>query len=62
MSSKKQTRSLHGNKTKPHADLVRHYRQVGIKAVTAAASAGVRPFREDKREKKNTTEEEEVDE
>jgi hypothetical protein len=62
MLSKNQTRSLHGNKTKPHADLVRHYRQVGIKAVSAAARAGVRPFREDKRETKTFTEEEEMDE
>jgi hypothetical protein len=30
MSSKNQTRSLHGNKTKPHSDLARHYREVGI--------------------------------
>ena len=63
MSSKKQTRSLHGNKTRAHADLARHYRDIGIKAVTAAARAGVRPFQEDKREKKNSTEgEEEMDE
>jgi hypothetical protein len=37
MSSKKQTRSLHGNKTEPHSDLSHHYREIGIKAVAAAA-------------------------
>jgi tRNA-dihydrouridine synthase len=37
MSFKKQTRSLHGNKTKPHSDLSHHYREIGIKAVAVAA-------------------------
>jgi hypothetical protein len=62
MSSKNQTRSLHGNKTKPHADLARHYRDIGIKAVTAAARAEGRLFREDNRKKGNSREEKEADE
>src|SRR5437763_1808779 len=37
MSFKKQTRSLHGNKTKQHYDLSHHYREIGIKAVAPAA-------------------------
>jgi hypothetical protein len=36
MSSKKQPRSLHGNKTEPKYGLSRHYREIGIKAVAAA--------------------------
>jgi hypothetical protein len=36
MLSKKQTRSLHGNKTEQKSGLSRHYREIGIKAVTAA--------------------------
>jgi hypothetical protein len=36
MSSKKQTRSLHGNKTEQKPALSRHYRAIGIKAVAAA--------------------------
>jgi hypothetical protein len=59
MSSKNQTRNLHGNKTKSQSDLARHYREVGIKAVTAAARAGVSltaPVRENNREKENSTE------
>jgi len=35
-SSKKQTRSLHGNKTEQKSGLSRHYREIGIKAVAAA--------------------------
>jgi len=37
MSSKKQTRKLHGNRTEPDADISRYYREIGIKAVAAAA-------------------------
>jgi hypothetical protein len=55
MSSKNQTRALHDNKTKAHSDL-------GIKAVTAAARAGVRLVPENNREKQNSTKEEETDE
>jgi hypothetical protein len=65
MSSKNQTRSLHGNKTKPRSDLARHYRDIGIKAVAAATCAGVRlstPVRENNREKENSIEEKETDE
>jgi hypothetical protein len=36
MSSKRQLRSLHGNKTKQKSGLSRHYREIGIKAVAAA--------------------------
>ncbi len=36
MSSKKQTRSLHGNKTEQKFGLSGHYREIGIKAVAAA--------------------------
>jgi hypothetical protein len=36
MSSKKQLRSLHGNKTEEKSGLSRHYREIGIKAVAAA--------------------------
>jgi hypothetical protein len=36
MSSKKQTRSLHGNKTEQKLGLSGHYREIGIKAVAAA--------------------------
>ncbi len=37
MSSKKQTRNLHGNnKTEQKSGLSRHYREIGIKAVAAA--------------------------
>jgi hypothetical protein len=36
MSSKKQPRSLHGNKTEQKSGLSRHYREIGIKAVAAA--------------------------
>jgi hypothetical protein len=55
MSSKNQTRSLHGNKPKPHSDLARHYQEIGIKAVAAVACAGARlaaVVRESNREKK----------
>jgi hypothetical protein len=65
MSSKDQTRNLQGNKTKSHSDLARHYREIGIKAVTAAARAGVRLtalVRENNREKENSREEKETDE
>ena len=37
MSSKKQTRSLYGNKTEQKFGLSGHYRDIGIKAVAAAA-------------------------
>jgi hypothetical protein len=37
MSSKKEPRTLHGNKTEPSCDLSRHYREIGIKAVAAAS-------------------------
>ena len=37
MSSKKQKRSLHGNKTEQKFGLSGHYREIGIKAVAAAA-------------------------
>jgi hypothetical protein len=50
------------NKTKAHSDLARHYREIGIKAVTAAARAGVRLVPENNREKQNSTKEEETDE
>src|SRR5437588_9467129 len=36
MSSKKQTRSLHGNKTEQKLGLSGHCREIGIKAVAAA--------------------------
>jgi hypothetical protein len=36
MSSNKQTRNLHGNKTEQKLALSRHYRAIGIKAVAAA--------------------------
>ena len=36
MSSKKQTQSLHSNKTEQKSGLSRHYRAIGIKAVAAA--------------------------
>ena len=36
MPSKKQTPSLHSNKSKSHSDLSHHYRDIGIKAVAAA--------------------------
>jgi alkylhydroperoxidase/carboxymuconolactone decarboxylase family protein YurZ len=36
MSSKKQPRSLYGNKTERKSGLSRHYREIGIKAVAAA--------------------------
>ena len=36
MSSKKQTRSLHGNKTEQKLGLSGHYREIGIRAVAAA--------------------------
>jgi len=36
MSSKKQPRSLDGNKTERKSGLSRHYREIGIKAVAAA--------------------------
>jgi len=36
MSSKKQKRSLHGNKTEQKFGLSGHYREIGIKAVAAA--------------------------
>ena len=36
MSSVKQTRSLHGNKTEQKLGLSGHYREIGIKAVAAA--------------------------
>ena len=37
MSSKKQTHSLHSNKTEQKSGLESHYRAIGIKAVVAAA-------------------------
>ena len=37
MSSKTQTRSLHGNKTEQKSGLSRHYHEIGIKSVAAAA-------------------------
>ena len=37
MSSKKQPRSLHGNKAEQKSGLSRHYPEIGIKAVAAAA-------------------------
>jgi hypothetical protein len=37
MSSENQTRILHRNKTEQKADLSGHYREIGIKAVAAAA-------------------------
>jgi hypothetical protein len=60
MSSKNQTRNLHGNKTKPPSDLSRHYREIGIKAVAAAArNASHRGSRStNNREKENRIEEE----
>jgi hypothetical protein len=36
MASKKQTTSLHRNKTEQQSGLSRHYREIGIKAVAAA--------------------------
>jgi hypothetical protein len=36
MSSKKQPRTLHGNKTEQKSGLSRHYGEIGIKAVAAA--------------------------
>ena len=36
MSSKKQLRSLYGNKTERKSGLTHHYREIGIKAVAAA--------------------------
>ena len=57
MSSKNQTRSLHGNKTKSHFDLSRHYREIGIKAVAAAHGAHLAEMRKNNREKENGTEE-----
>ena len=36
MSSKKQTRNLHGKETEQKSGLSRHYREIGIKAVVAA--------------------------
>ncbi len=36
MSSKKQPRNLHSNKTEQKSGLSRHYRQIGIKSVVAA--------------------------
>jgi len=36
MTSKKQTRSVHGDKTEQKSGLSRHYREIGIKAVAAA--------------------------
>jgi hypothetical protein len=36
MSSKKQTKSVHGKKTEQQSGLSRHYRAIGIKAVAAA--------------------------
>ena len=36
MSSKKQLRSLYGNKTERKSGLTSHYREIGIKAVAAA--------------------------
>jgi len=42
MSSKKQTRSLHGNKTQQKLGLSGHYREIGIKAVAAATHKEVR--------------------
>ena len=36
MSSKKQSRSLHGDKADEKSGLSRHYREIGIKAVAAA--------------------------
>ena len=36
MSSKKQPRSLHGNKAEQKSGLSRHYPEIGIKAVAAA--------------------------
>ena len=36
MSSKKQLRSLYGNKTERKSGLMSHYREIGIKAVAAA--------------------------
>ncbi len=65
MSSKNQTRSVHGNKTNPESDLARHYRDIGIKAVAAATHAGVRfkaLVQEKNGEKENSREEEETDE
>ena len=36
MSSKKQSRNLHGGKVDQKSGLSRHYREIGIKAVAAA--------------------------
>jgi hypothetical protein len=36
MSSKKQSRSSHGDKADQKSGLSRHYREIGIKAVAAA--------------------------
>ncbi len=36
MSSKKQPRNFHSNKTDQKSGLSRHYRQIGIKSVVAA--------------------------
>ena len=36
MSSKKQSRTLYGNKAEQKFGLSRHYREIGIKAVAAA--------------------------
>jgi hypothetical protein len=62
MSSKRQTLSLHGNKTEPHSDLSRHYREIGIKSVAAATrKKSNAPHQsgavERKREKRNHTRE-----
>jgi hypothetical protein len=63
VSSKKQTRKLHGKKTEPGSDLSRHYREIGIKAVAAAArnaphrGSGSAADAESNREKENRTNE-----
>jgi hypothetical protein len=61
MPSKKQTASLHGNKIKPHSDLSHHYREIGIKAVAAAArkennSTHGKPKRRESTQKEHTNE------
>jgi hypothetical protein len=59
--SSKQRRASHDGKNKTHSDLAQHYREIGIKAVTAATRSGVRLVPEN-RKKQNSTEEEETDE
>jgi hypothetical protein len=58
MSSKKQTHSLHSNKTEEKSGLESHYRAIGIKAVVAAArkESTASPRRRDSMAKKRKKE------